>query len=200
MVAGLLMASLVSLRNAPLAAVASLPVLAASFDAWLVMRPARQPSPGRARARRFMEIVLTLVVVAATVAIFLPRVKSNEASALREHLPVAGVDALLAANPKAHVFAEYGWGGYVIYRMYDSGGRVFVDGRSDMYPEQVLNDYSLIRDAGTDWQAILDRYGADAILLPPSAGLISAAQRVGSWCERERDAYEVLLVRCAGGS
>jgi hypothetical protein len=194
----LLLASLVSLRNAPLAAVTALPVLALSIDGWIPRRAVRPHAPGRARARRYMEMVLAAVIITAAAVILVPRVESNSASAVRERLPVAGVDHLMALKPDARVFAEYGWGGYVIYRMYDSGGRVFVDGRNDMYPESILNDYSTVRDAGTNWKAKLDSYGADAILLPPGAGLVTAARTNNFWCEEYTDAVQVLFVRCDG--
>ena len=196
-VAILVLISLYSLRNAPLAAVAAFSVIARSLDDLLPVRRRPVPSASAARMRRLMEIALAAVIVAAAFVVFLPRVASNEDSAIREHLPVAGVDKLLAVNAHAHVFAEYGWGGYVIYRMYDAGGRVFVDGRSDMYPERILEDYSKIRDASGDWSGLLAGYGADAILLPPGAGLVSAVASDRAWCQRYRDPYQVLYTRCA---
>ena len=45
------------------------------------------------------------------------------------------------------MLADYGWGGYVIHELYQSGGRVFVDGRNDMYDQQVLDDYDPIKNA-----------------------------------------------------
>ena len=141
---------------------------------------------------------VTAVVLAATVVIMLPHVVGNGASEIREHLPVQGVDKLIAEQPDARVFAEYGWGGYVISRMYDSGGRVFVDGRNDMYPDAILNDYSSIRGASADWKAKLDDYHATAILLPPGAPLVGAAEHNPFWCEKYKDSYQALLIRCGG--
>jgi hypothetical protein len=198
-VAIMVLISLVSLRNAPLAAITALPLLATSFDAMLPRRAVRTPSARVTRIRRAMETALAVVLIAATAVIMLPRVLGNQESAIREHLPVTGVDRLLAEQPNARVFAEYGWGGYVIYRMYDSGGRVFVDGRNDMYPERILDDYSAIRNASGDWKAKLDEYGATAILLPPGTGLVGAAEHNPFWCERYRDGVQALLVRCGGG-
>jgi hypothetical protein len=195
----LVVISLVSLRNAPMAAVAAFPVIALSLDGLLPVRVRRAPTRSVARVRRFMEMGLALVIIGAAVVIFTPRIASNEEAALREHLPVAGVNALLNLNPRARVFAEYGWGGYVIYRMYDAGSRVFVDGRNDMYPERILDDYSSIRDARALWSSKLDAYGSDAILLPPGAGLASAlAGGNGTWCESYRDNVQVLFTRCNG--
>jgi hypothetical protein len=64
-----------------------------------------------------------------------------------------------------------------------------------MYPQSILEDYSQIRSARDDWSAKLDRYGADAILLPPEAPLVSAAADDG-WCQAYRDAHQALLKRC----
>ena len=190
--------SLVSLRNAPLAAVTALPLLATSFDGLLPHRPPRVRPVRIATIRRGMEVGVTAVIMVATVLILLPHVAGTRAAELREHLPVQGVDRLLAEQPDARVFAEYGWGGYVISRMYDSGGRVFVDGRNDMYPDSILNDYSAIRGASSDWKAKLDEYGATAILLPPGTGLVGAAEHNPFWCERYKDDVQALLVRCGG--
>jgi hypothetical protein len=107
--------------------------------------------------------------------------------------PVAAVDRLVEIDPDARVLAEYGWGGYVIHRLFDSGGRVFVDGRNDMYDEQILEDYSSIRAAAVGWEELLASYGADAILMPPEAAVVGAAQDAG-WCEVHRDDLAVLLV------
>ena len=39
-------------------------------------------------------------------------------------------------------------GGYVIGLMTDDGARVFVDGRNDMYSEEILNDYNTHQERG----------------------------------------------------
>ena len=63
--------------------------------------------------------------------------------------PVAATDALAQRQPSANALTEYGWGGYLIYRLHDQGGHVFVDGRNDMYDQQILDDYLRIRNAGS---------------------------------------------------
>jgi len=140
--------------------------------------------------------VVDAVVLASAGAIIGPQIVSPAQALERAKLPVAGVDELARTMPNARVFAEYGWAGYVINRLHDRGARVFVDGRNDMYPQSILEDYTSIREAQGDWQAKLDRYGADAILLPPDAPLAVAATSP-TWCEKLRDDHEVLLERCA---
>jgi hypothetical protein len=97
-------------------------------------------------------------------------------------------------DPEARVFASYGWGGYLIYRLYDRGARVFVDGRNDMYSDQILEDYITIRDARDGWEQLLERYQVGAILLPPHAAVLAPAETDAGWCTAYRDDVAVLLL------
>jgi hypothetical protein len=187
-------AALLATRNAPLAALLSLPTQALGVaDRW-PLRPLKRPIPERVQlGRRLMELAVGVVVVIAAVVI-IPRLPPVvDASSVARHFPVAAVDRLVEIEPDARVFAEYGWGGYVINRLYDSGGRVFVDGRNDMYSEQILNDYSHLRNADDGWQDLLDRYRVQAILLPSGAPLVRATKGEG-WCVAYRDDVAVLVL------
>jgi hypothetical protein len=79
--------------------------------------------------------------------------------------------------------------------MHDHGGRVFVDGRNDMYSEQVLEDYSAIRAADPGWEALAAHYGVNAILLPPDTTLTRGPAASAGWCEILRDTIEVLYLK-----
>lgn len=188
--------ALLAVRNVPLTAILAMPTLAYGLGDRF---PGRQgPRPERiARARRLMEIAVAVVIVAAA-AIIVPRLPAVDGTqVIARTLPVTAVDRLAEVDPDARVFAEYHWGGYVIHELYESGGRVFVDGRNDMYDEPILEDYVRIRNAEDGWQSLLDSYGADAILLPPETNLVSGAAQDAGWCEAHRDDVAVLLVaRC----
>lgn len=186
--------ALLATRNAPLAALLSLPTLALGMaDRWPSRARAR-PMPERVQlGRRVMELAVAAVVVVAAVVI-IPRLPAvADASDVAAHFPVTAIDDLAHAHPDARVLAEYGWGGYVIYRLYDAGGRVFVDGRNDMYSERILDDYSSIRAADPNWQALVEKYDVQAILFPPGAPIVRAAAAAG-WCEIDRSGVAVLLL------
>jgi hypothetical protein len=186
--------ALLAIRNAPLGALLALPTLALGLGDRL---PARvRPRPERVRlGRRLMEIGVAVVVVVAA-ALIVPRLPAVDPErTIPRNFPVAAVDELARVAPDSNVLAEYHWGGYVIHRLYDQGGRVFVDGRNDMYDEAILDDYVTIRNAGEDWQQVLDAYGTDAILLPPETALVSGAAQSAGWCEAHRDSTAVLLLR-----
>lgn len=188
--------SLLAVRNVPLAAVWCVPVMAIALDAQLPARRRHAYAASVAVVRRGMEIVLAVVVAGAAIFIVTPRSLATEITTnLAERFPVAALDRLAAEEPDARVLAEYGWGGYVIYRLYDTGGRVFVDGRNDMYSEQILADYSAIRSADPGWSALADRYHIEAMVLPPDATVTRGPARDAGWCETYRDSVQVLLLR-----
>ncbi len=190
--------SLLAIRNAPVGLMVGLPVVAAGLDELLrlpggLAARLRARTPGVALGRRLvmLELAVGLVAIGCVVVPVLPAARATFPSTY----PVAGVDILLRDQPQPRVLAEYGWGGYVLSRIYDHGGRVFVDGRNDMYPQQVLNDYSTIRDASAGWPDLVRRYDVNAVLLPPGAALVRGPLAAAGWCTAYRDAVQVLMLR-----
>jgi hypothetical protein len=184
-----LASAVLAVRNAPLAVVLSLPMLALALDAWL--GAPRAVSPARARQRRTLELGLGAVVVVAMVVVLPQAAGGSEEAAF----PTQAFDRLDEFDPDARLLVDYDWGGYAIHRLNDSGGQVFIDGRSDMYPRQVFEDYLAIRGAEDGWEALLDRYEVEAILLPADAPLLEAGAGSG-WCEAYADERAVLLRAC----
>ena len=189
---------LVALRNAPLAALLAMPTLAHTLDVYLPRRViARERPASVVIGRRLMELAVGIVIAIAAWVILVPA--DADAAAIEtaaEAFPVQAVEQLSASDPDARVVAEYGWAGYVINQLYPTGGRVFVDGRNDMYPEAILEDYSTIRAADPGWEEVLERYDADWLLFPPDTAITRGAATDADWCETYRDEQQVLLGRC----
>jgi hypothetical protein len=188
---------LVALRNIPVAVVFSVPTLILGLESRLEERDARRPrrAPAQPTGRRVVEMVVVAAVVIGSFAVLVPRdLNAAARTTLPKKFPVAAVDMLVQLQPDANVLTEYGWGGYVISRVYDRGGHVFVDGRNDMYSQQILEDYSAIRAADPGWQDLVARYGVQAIILPPDATLTRGPATDAGWCEVYRDATQVLLL------
>ncbi|MGZ8562950.1 MAG: hypothetical protein ACXWWU_04955, partial [Candidatus Limnocylindria bacterium] len=178
----------------------SMPALVLGLEARLRQRDDRRTrkpmAPSRALGRRMMELVVAVVIVIGSAAVLIPRdLDASIDQNLAKRFPVAGIDKLLEVAPDANLLAEYGWGGYAISRIYPHGGHVFVDGRNDMYSQQVLEDYSAIRAADPDWQALATRHRVEAILLPPTTTLTRGPAAAAGWCEAYRDDTQVLFLR-----
>lgn len=192
---------LLALRNEPIAVVLCMPTLVLGLESRLRARDDRRGrqrrpmAPSRALGRRVMELITALAIAIGSIAVLVPRdLDAAIDRTLATRFPVAGVDALARVAPDANVLAEYGWGGYVIWRLHDDGAHVFVDGRNDMYPEQVLEDYSAIRAADPGWEELAAQYGVEAILLPPETTLTRRPAEAAGWCEVFRDETQVLYL------
>ena len=190
---------LLALRNVPVAVVLCMPTLALGLEDRLRDRAAgrvRKPlPPARALGRRVMELITAVVIAVGSFAVLVPRdVNAAIDQDLAERFPTIGVDRLLDLKPDANVFAEYGWGGYVIARMHTSGGRVFVDGRNDMYSQKVLQDYTSILSADPGWQTLVEHYHVQALLLRPETTLTRGPATSAGWCEVYRDKVQVLYL------
>jgi len=183
-------------RNVPIAAVFCLPTLALGVEDRLHAPSSRQLKLSRALGRRLLELGAAIAIVAGTFLFVVPRNLGAGIDAdIAMRFPVAAVDRLMQIEPNARVFAEYGWGGYVINRMHPTGGRVFVDGRNDMYSQQILQDYSAIRAADRGWPKLAARYRVQAILLRPEDTLTRGPAVDAGWCEVYRDSTQVLYLR-----
>lgn len=130
--------------------------------------------------RPAMRCALGLAGVALAVAAFAPPVQ--RALAGREPFvampvrvaPDAAIDFAKTRYPGARLYAEYGFGAYLIYR--ERGAvPVFVDGRADTaYPRQVLKDALVLAFLGPDrprdaegeaaWRALAAKYEIQGFL------------------------------------
>jgi hypothetical protein len=190
--------TLLALRNGAVAAIIGTPAIAIGIDSALRdWRPEpRQHSAHVARQRRLLELTTAAVVAVAGFLIFMPRDPAAAVDeSLERELPVQGVELLQERQPDARVLAWYGWGGYVGNLMYDDGGRVFVDGRNDMYDQSILEDYNRVRGADEGWQEIVDRYDVDALLFPPDEPITKGPAESAGWCQAFRDDNEVVYLR-----
>jgi hypothetical protein len=190
-VLGLTMA-LLAVRNGPVAAVLVTPALVIALQSRLpALRSGESTATRDQLWRRVIELAAaSIVAIAALVA--LPTLGGSSRT---DYFPVSGADRLVALQPAARVLGEYSWGGYLINRLYSRGGRVFVDGRNDMYGDAILEDYSTAVTAGDGWGEILRRYRVTAILLPPDLPLVRGPAQDAGWCEAYRDGHQVLLLR-----
>ncbi|HEX6139638.1 MAG TPA: hypothetical protein VF013_04140 [Candidatus Limnocylindria bacterium] len=192
---------LVALRNVPIAAVFCLPALALGMEARLRERAAHRPeprpiAPSRALGRRLLELGAAIIVVVGSLVVLVPPgVGPGVAENIEKRFPVPAVQLLRRDHPAARVLADYGWGGYVIHELYPTGGRVFIDGRNDMYDQQILDDYDAIKDADAEWPELADAYGVEAILLAPTRSLTRGPAVAAGWCEAYRNETQVLYLR-----
>ena len=81
----------------------------------------------------------------------------------RELFPVGAAKWLKTQDHSANIFNDYNWGGYLIYHTPEVP--VFVDGRTDLYGDEILNDYLDILFCKDSWLETLSEYELDLMIV-----------------------------------
>lgn len=176
-------------------------------------------------ARNQGPLLLVLVPVLAGAVVHLgPEVAAVRRAILRPALVAVGVLALvfplgalsqshtgLGAYPEDEVAwmedeGLWGEGSRVVaqdfvgnYREARRGtdARVFIDDRVDMYPLELIEDYRELARAGPDWDRVLDRHGATAVLWAADTPLAGALTRSDRWEVVRQDSRWVVALPMA---
>lgn len=109
-------------------------------------------------------------------ALYVPREAIND-----QVLPVKAVAFVKAQGIKGPLFNLYNEGGYLIWRLWPEE-KVFIDGRSEVYAGEPLQDILKIVNLRGDWKRLVDeKYKINYFLLPyrpPLTGLAGNMLRV----------------------
>lgn len=112
-----------------------------------------------------------------------------------DYFPVRAVDFLKASGlPEGNMYNEFGWGGYLLYRLWPEK-RVFIDGQTDFYGEDLTRTHLQTRNAEGDWQTVLDEYGVTWVILPPQATLGKLLNLTPGWDRIFSDEVASVWVR-----
>jgi hypothetical protein len=183
-------AALRSMRNVPLFAICAIPLLAEQLvplfgDRLQVQGPPRW-------ARWLNPLLLALAVLLAGVQ-FISTV-SRQAEVERDSFPAAAADWILENRPAGNLYNTYGWGGYLIWRLFPDY-RVYIDGRADLYGDGFIYGYQEISHAVPGWQAGLDAARVNTVLIERGEPLAYALAGSQLWVEAFRDEASVVFVR-----
>lgn len=181
-------------RNIALFGLLALPVLSShatfTLQHW---RPGfGERSQFAGRRARWLNLVLMLVVgLAAAVKALVPLSAEVNQQAVRRHAPVGAADFLADRRPPGPLLNSYNWGSYLIWRLYPQY-LSFVDGRTDLFDDEILQQYLALWRAEPGWERLIDRWGLRLALLEPDAPLSEALQRAG-WLSLYRDDQAIVL-------
>ena len=106
--------------------------------------------------------------------------------------PVEALAWIEVHHPEKQLFSSYTWGGYLIYSLRDYP--VFVDGRTDLFNDDIIGQWIQVVNAGEGWQDILDRWKVNTILLEPSRPIVTLLPLAG-WKIVYQDPVAVVLAR-----
>jgi hypothetical protein len=192
-------ASLLFYRNVSLACIFLSPFIATSVDA--CARTFRQSDRSRVNGKQLRlsrasgPVLMALTASGLVIALAGSGGLSKAVSGLFPLPDIYSPDAvryLEEHRPPGNLFSDDSWGDYLLY-MTDL--KVFIDGRFDMYGEDIFRDYRKIANAGDAVEELLSKYRIDWVLFSPEAVLTRYLKMTGAWKEVYRDGQVSILVR-----
>lgn len=155
------------------------PWLASSGMSRGVRGPVHRLSRVPADARGAINAVLIGAIVIVGVTVAWSRIgPDGQQRSIGEVLPTDAVDWLEANDPGERVFNRYEWGGYLGLHRPDQP--IFIDGRADVYGDDVIREYIEVISVNVDPEAYFERHGIDYILYPRDSTL-------GGWLESRQE-------------
>jgi len=181
-------AALRSARHVPLFAVVVVPLLAEQLSSFIKINPIAQTP------NRLMRWVNTIIVAAIVfVMIFtvaqLPK-KQEEAEAIK--FPKGAVEWIIKNTPEGRLFNSYNWGGYLIWRLYPEYP-VYIDGRADVYGEEMLTKFVDTYTAKSGWEEKLKQEDVRFVLVEADSKLADALKQSSYWKISYADSMSVVF-------
>jgi hypothetical protein len=208
--------ALFSVRNIPIFAVVAAPGIALALRDWLEYARSsssvnwlRRFSSSVSELESGLQLIAShnkrdrlhcipcLAVLALAVLLAYPgHLKAMHAEFDPNRFPVTAASALSQqdAPESIRLYANWQWGGYLIYRLWPSF-KVFDDGRTDFYGPAFVQDGLDVWNAKSNWSAILAQYDVNATLLPVDSALASVLRERPDWTPIYQDQVAVLFER-----
>jgi hypothetical protein len=176
-------------RNIPVFAIAAAPVLALHADSWLAEYGYRlRWGNGKIALNWALLAGVGVLVILWMVTTLDPETIAETRSG---SLPVEATACLMRENPPGLLFNDYNWGGYLIWTTRDY--LVYVDGRTDLYDDDLLRGYLWATYAQEGWEDELS--GVNVVLIARSSPLARVLELKPEWRTLCQDAVAVVFVR-----
>jgi hypothetical protein len=197
-VVGLLLA-LQSVRHIAIFVATATPLLAWAWSPTLTDLDGRTSRVlSRFRPRQLLGAAAGVTaVIAVVVLVALRSLLAHQAASTVDNYPSGAADYLDAhATVGTHMFSDYAWGGYMIYRFYPQPSRrVFLFGEADLMGDAIMNEYVDVVGLHSDWLSILNKHDVDYVVFEPDMPLTSALATQPNWHLVYSDSVAVIYVR-----
>ena len=171
-----------SVRNLSFFMLAAVPALAdygqQAFERLKWRRPLRLPKTSglTLAANVLILLVVSLVVLVASAPSLVQRV---DGKLVARDFPIKAADFLTQHPAPGHMLNVYGWGGYLIFRLYGHTPPqpVFIFGDAALDGDQLLRDYSHLQSLGADQPRLLAHYRINWVIFHSDDPIITEFQQ-----------------------
>jgi hypothetical protein len=154
----------------------------------------REPRPNAVIGAINLVLLLAIGTLALATHV-IPDARSGfRSKAIVTSFPVAAVDFVEADLPPGHVFNQYGWGGYLVYRVWPRQ-QVYIYGDAAVMGDDFLNEYQSVNVIRPEYRQVLDRRGVTWVIYPTADPLEVVLEQSPDWQLVYRDKVASVLVR-----
>jgi hypothetical protein len=186
-------AALDAVRHIPIFVLMAMPVIAAALPVASAFSAASRRGPDSSRFRPLLNLAVIVLIAVFALVKWVSLARSQDAREAEQY-PQKAIAFLQASSQPQRIFVYYDWGGYAIWKLYPEY-RVFVDGRADLYGDDLLRQFKTALQLRTGWQDVLDRWRVEAVLVPPSCALAQALVLDPNWHAAFSDSKAIILLR-----
>lgn len=184
----------VAQRNIALFAIVSAPLLsdwlnAAIQSLWkgnrFVPRPSLNP--------RLTVWFNTLILVCLSIASICYLYTITQVSQVEKHYPTQAIQWLKDNHPEGRLFNSYNWGGYLVWQLPEYP--VFIDGRADLYGNDLIRQWQDVVNARENAIPILDSWNVNIVLVEIGSPIANSLLSDPQWKSVMSNQTSILLVR-----
>jgi hypothetical protein len=184
-----LYAALCSIRMIPLFVLIAAPLISRRLGNWPQTNSRQQRRQQATRTLSNSVIVLAMAIFAG---VHVLQIIQRQPRAEAQHFPTRAVAFLQAHPPSGRIFNHYDWGGYLIWNLYPSTP-VFIDGRADLYGQQLLDQFAGTYQLKGDWRQTLQLWNIDTVIVPTDSALATGLRSSPGWTVSYEDSEAVIL-------
>jgi hypothetical protein len=183
-------AALRSTRNVPQFAIIAAPIIADEVDTVVQIKSADIKNNHPVYWLGPILIILTLFVAGLRFI----SINKQQLKIEQDNFPVSAVNWILQYRPDGNIYNTYGWGGYLIWRLYPDY-RVYIDGRADVYGDRFIYNYMDVYLAQLNWDKTLANNNVRLVIIEPGSGLAGALKNTPDWEMTYEDKISVIYVK-----
>lgn len=193
---GPLALGLYMVRNLALFAILAAPTVARHLEAALPA-PREEIEVEQTRTLRWLHWTLVIAGLGLVIGL-LPSRRPWREMVEPGVFPIAAADFVAAHQRPVRIFTHFNWGGFVIFR-FAPGARVAMDGRTQVYGQDLLRAYLRTQYLLDGWEEFLDRGNPDVVLWPTRDPLANVLRKLRGWRVEYQDETAVVLSRASVG-
>ncbi len=122
-------------------------------------------------------LILLIIAVVVKLGLVFPGTENDKA--FRKSLPVDAVAFLKQAQYPGRLFNSYNWGGYLLWALPEYP--VFVDGRTDLYDDAVIDQWLKVVRGQEGWQMVLSENDVRLILIEKETAITHLLDENRQW-------------------